>query len=104
MANYLFVYHGGGMPEGEAEQKREMEAWGAWFGSMGAAVVDGGGAVGAAATVSSSGSSDGGGANPATGYTVVRADSLAAASELAKGCPNIASGGSVEVYETFNPM
>jgi hypothetical protein len=32
---------------------------------------------------------------------VVSADSLAAAGELAKGCPVLASGGSVEVYEAI---
>lgn len=105
MANYVLVYHGGGMPEGEAEQQQVMAAWGSWFGDLGAAVVDGGNPVGAATTIASDGStSDGGGANPATGYSVIEAASLAAAMELAKGCPILASGGSVEVGETFNAM
>lgn len=105
MANYLLVYHGGGMPEGEAEQQKVMEAWGGWFGAMGSAVVDGGNPVSATTTIAGDGStSDGGGANPATGYSVIQADSLAAAVDLAKGCPNLASGGSVEVAETFNAM
>ena len=105
MANYLLVYHGGGMPEGETEQQQVMAAWGSWFGDLGAAVVDGGNPVGATSTIASDGStSDGGGANPATGYSVIQADSLAAATELAKGCPVLTSGGSVEVAETFNAM
>lgn len=106
MANYLLVYHGGeGMADDEAERQKIMAAWGAWFGSLGDAVVDGGNPVGAAMTVASNGStSDGGGANPATGYSILKADSLAAATELAKGCPVLASGGSVEVAETFNAM
>ena len=105
MANYLLLYHGGGMPEGEAEQKQVMDAWGAWFGALGAAVIDAGNPVGATATIASDGStSDGGGANPATGYSVIQTDSLAAATELAKGCPNLASGGTVEVCETFDVM
>ena len=42
MAKYLFVYHGGGKgPTTPDEIKAVMDAWGAWFGSMGAAVVDG---------------------------------------------------------------
>ncbi len=105
MANYLLVYHGGGMPEGETEQQQVMAAWGSWFGDLGAAVVDGGNPVGATSTIASDGStSDGGGANPAAGYSVIQADSLAAATELAKGCPVLTSGGSVEVAETFNAM
>ena len=47
--------------------------------------------------------SDGGGAG-LTGYSILNADSLADAAEKAKGCPILASGGTVEVYETFDVM
>ena len=30
MAKYLFVYHGGSMPESEEEGAKVMEAWGLW--------------------------------------------------------------------------
>jgi hypothetical protein len=33
------------------------------------------------------------------GYSIVKADTLELATELAKGCPGLASGGSVEVRE-----
>ncbi|MDA0350842.1 MAG: YciI family protein [Chloroflexi bacterium] len=105
MANYLLAYHGGGMPEDEAAGQKVMAAWMAWFEKLGAAVVDGGNPVGASVTIASNGAtSEGGGANPATGYSVVQAESLAAATELAKGCPILTSGGSIEVGETFNAM
>ena len=39
-----------------------------------------------------------------TGYSVVSADSLEAALEMAKGCPHLAANGGVEVYETFPVM
>jgi len=53
MAKYLFVYHMSGAkpPTDPAEQKKAMDAWGAWFGSMGAAVIDGGNPVGKSSTV-----------------------------------------------------
>lgn len=35
---------------------------------------------------------------------VISADSLQAATEMAKGCPVRDSGGSIEVYETFDVM
>lgn len=106
MANYLLVYHGGeGMADDADERQKIMDAWGAWFGSMGDAVVDGGNPVGAAMTVASDGSTaEGGGANPATGYSIIQADSLSAATELAKGCPVLGAGGSIEVAETFAVM
>ncbi len=105
MANYLLAYHGGGMPENEAEGAKVMQAWMTWFGTLGGAVVDGGNPSGAAKTINANGSvTDGGGANPITGYSVVSADSLDAAVKMAAGCPILASGGSVQVCETFNAM
>lgn len=105
MANYLLAYHGGGMPETEEEGARVMAAWGEWMGAVGSAMVDAGNPVGQAATVSADGSRlDGGGANPVTGYSVVRADSLDAAVALVAGCPILAAGGSVEICETFDVM
>lgn len=105
MATYLLVYHGGGMPETEAARAQVMEAWGQWFGRLGAAVVDPGNPVAQARTIRADGSvSLGGGPNPASGYSVITADSLDAAVALAKGCPVLQSGAAIEVAETFNAM
>ncbi len=104
MSKYLFVYHGGSPPESEEAGKQAMEAWGKWFGSMGADVVDGGNPVGQSTTVGSDGSvASDGGANPATGYSVVEAKDLDDAIAKARGCPILSSGGSVELAETFDP-
>jgi hypothetical protein len=103
MAKYLFVYHGGGMPDTEAEQKEVMDAWGAWMGSMGAAVIDGGNPVGRSSTVHSDGSvTDNGGPNPASGYGLIEASDLADALDKARGCPILAAGGAVEVAEAMD--
>jgi hypothetical protein len=105
MANYLLAYHGGGMPETEEEQHRVMAAWTAWYEQLGSAVVDPGNPIGQTRTIGGDGSvSDGGGSNPVTGYTVITAGSLDQAVQRAQGCPIIASGGSVEVCETFDVM
>lgn len=102
MPKYLFTYHGGGMPESEAEQAEHMAAWGAWMGGNAGAFVDMGAPCGAVSTVTGDGSSEGGGANPVGGYGLVEAADMAAACELAKGCPVVTlSGGSVQVGETF---
>lgn len=99
MKQYVFAYHGGKPPESPEEGARVMAAWQAWFADMGPAVVDGGAPVGMSSTVSSSGVTEGGGANPLSGYSIVQADSLEAACDMAKGCPMLADGGSVEVAE-----
>ena len=103
MAKYLLVYHGGSMPETEADQAEVMTAWMNWFGTLGDAVLDGGNPTSISSTLAADGTvSDGGGANPVTGYSLLEADSLAAAIDMAKGCPQLASGGTIEVAETID--
>ena len=97
MAKYIFAYHGGGMAETEAEQAKIMEAWGAWMGSLGAALVDGGARTASSTTVTTTGVTDDGGANPISGYSLYEADDVEAAIKAAQGCPILDAGGSVEV-------
>ena len=102
MAKFVYVYTGGQMAETPAAQEAAMQAWGAWFGTLGNAVTDPGNPFGGAVTVSSNGVTNGGAAG-ASGYTVVTADSLDEAATLAKGCPVLTGGGAVEIYEAI-PM
>jgi len=103
MAKYLFVYHGGKRPADPAEIKQAMDAWGAWFGSMGSAVIDGGNPVGKSSTVKADGTlADGGGANPASGYSLVEASSLEDAHKKAKGCPLLKRGGTIEIAQCMD--
>ena len=103
MPKYVLAYHGGGMPESEEEQAATMAAWGAWFETLGSAIVDGGNPISQTKTVASDGSvSDGGGANPLSGYSLINADSIDAAAALAGGCPVLEVGGSVEVAEAID--
>ena len=106
MANFLLLYNGGNMGATEAEQAAVMSAWMAWFGQMGSAVVDGGNPISPVAkTIASNGRvTDASAGVMASGYSVIAADSLDAAVKLAKGCPVLAAGGQVTVYETFNAM
>lgn len=103
MAKFLFVYHGGSKPESEEAVAEVMNAWGQWLGSMGAAVIDGGNPVGMSSTAQSDGSVESnGGSNPASGYSLIEAADLDEAAAKAKGCPILASGGSVELAEAFD--
>jgi hypothetical protein len=104
MANYLLIYHGGSMPEGEAEQATVMQAWTDWFGTLGDKLVDGGNPVSQTRTIAANGSTSDGASNPSTGYSIIKADSLDQAVSLAKGCPVLQGGASIEVAETFAAM
>ncbi len=102
MSNYLLAYHGGGMPQTDQERARVNAAWGQWYKQLGQAVVDGGNPVGQSMMISADGSTKpGGGTNPVSGYTIIKADSMSDAVKMSQGCPVLASGGSVEVGETF---
>jgi hypothetical protein len=104
VANYVLVFKGGGMAETEAEQQAVMAAWGEWYGKLGQAVVDGGNPFGPSKSVASDGTVSDGAASGLTGYAILQADSLDAAGEMAKGCPILSSGGSIEAYEVFEVM
>lgn len=100
MSKFVLAYRGGGgMAATPEEQEKAMAAWGTWFGSLGQALLDGGDPFARSQTVHADGSiTEGGGG--LTGYSTVDAPDLSAAAALAKGCPLLADGGTVEVYET----
>lgn len=95
MAKYVLAFRG--QPD-RTPAAGEDEAWGAWFGSLGAAVIDAGHRVGQVRTLPAAGAGD-----PAamvlTGYVVITAGDLQAATDLARGCPGLRAGVSVEVGE-----
>lgn len=108
MKNFLFVYRSEPATEAPSpEQMQEvMSLWMAWLGSIGAQnkLVDKGNSLKSAGKVVKTGGAitDG----PYTeiketigGYSIVQADSIEEAAELAKGCPIFANGGNVEVRE-----
>jgi hypothetical protein len=101
MAKFVLVYRGGSGMAAPEEQQAAMEAWMNWFGSLGEAVVDPGSPFGPSAVVSPDGSTGTSAPSALTGYTILAADSLDAAATSAKGCPVLADGGTVEVYEAL---
>jgi hypothetical protein len=102
MTNFVLLYTGGGMPESEEESAAVMAAWGAWYGKMGEAVVDGGNPFSGAKHVGANGVGDGSASTPpVTGYTIISAESMDAAVAACADHPHINYGGQVTVHETF---
>ena len=107
MNEYLLLLRGGKpmTSKTEAENKAEMQSWGAYMGSLGekGQLVGGLPLVSGGMVVSPKGSIS----EPVNatkegivgGYLIVKADSLQKASELAKACPHIANDGNIEVRE-----
>ncbi len=105
MAKYVLMFYGGGgtanTPE---EQAAILQEWGAWYGGLGAGVVDGGKpTTGRAKTVAADGTTtDGAVGETPSGYAIVEADSLDAATAMTNGCPILIHDGKIAVYETFD--
>ena len=100
MAKYVLIYSGGmGMAADPEEQQQIMADWGAWYEKMGAAIVDGGAPFGESKHLTGNGVEDGPlGDTPATGYTIIEADSLDAAAAACEDHAHIKHGGQVQVY------
>ena len=104
MAKFVVVYSGGGgMGASPEEVQRIMGEWNAWYAKLGAAIVDGGAPFSESKHLKGSGIEDGAhGDTPATGYTVIEADSLDAAAAACEDHPHISHGGQVTVYATID--
>jgi hypothetical protein len=106
MTDYLLLYSGGKMPETEAEQADVMKAWNVWMENLGPALRDGGNPfTPQAKTIDSSGAvTDGPVGSPASGYSIIQANSLDEAVTMSKDCPVLQGGAKISVYETFAVM
>lgn len=106
MSDFALLYTGGSMPETEEERARVMKAWADWYETIGADLKDGGNPFAPVAkTVSGDGSVKDGTSGPLhSGYTIVTAASLDAATDVAKGSPILDDGGTVTVYEIVEAM
>ncbi len=107
MKEYLLLLRGGkpATSKSEAENKAEMEAWGAYMGGLtqkgqlagGLPLASGGKTVTGNSTIPNPVSSAKEGI--VGGYLIVKATSVDEAAEIAKACPHIANEGNIEVRE-----
>jgi hypothetical protein len=95
MKKFIFLTYGFEPPTQEI-----MDAWNNWFASIGDKMVDIGSPFGAGREITHSGTKELPlGAESVTGYTIINADSIDDAVEIAKGCPIITS---IRVYEAMS--
>jgi hypothetical protein len=102
MKKFVYIYNG--PQSNEPPSKKVFEAWNAWFGKLGDKLVDGGNPLSPAAkrVTEENGVSDLT-SGQALGYSIVNAESIDEATEMAKGCPVLGAHCSVDVYEAL-PM
>ena len=104
MAKYLLLYRGGRMPETDQARAQVMKAWEDWFTELGPAVADPGNPFTSATKTIEGDGSVADAAPTASGYSILEAESLDRATELAKGCPVLQGGAGITVFETFDVM
>jgi len=99
MAKYIIVYLGGDQPSTTEEGKQHMAKYMEWLSSLGDSAVSPANPLKGTSTVNSDGTVTAGGTTTMSGYTIIKADSMDAALAIAKGCPFLEIGGSLEVSE-----
>ena len=99
MAQYIIVYLGGDRPSSPEEGKQHFAKYKEWLSSLGEAVVSPANPFKSTHTLHADGVVTAGSTTSMSGYTVVQADSIEAALEMAKACPFLDNGGSLEVSE-----
>jgi hypothetical protein len=103
MANYVLLSHGGTMPESPEEGAKVMAAWMSWYDSLGDTVVDRGNPLAIRKQVKPDGSV-GGDSGSVNGYVIIEADSVDEAVAIARGCPVLQGGSTLQVAEAFPAM
>lgn len=99
MPQYVMVYLGGNPLSSPEEAKRHFSKYRAWLSSLGDSAVSPANPLKNTSTVNPDGTVSTGGKTKMSGYTIVEADSLDAALSIAKACPFLDIGGSLEVSE-----
>lgn len=103
MARFMMLYNGPATPMEEftpEQSDQQMQAWGAWMGKVGDALVDMGTPYGARAAVRADGTT--GEPSRLNGYSIVEATDIETATSLCEGHPFLSDGRdvfSVEVFE-----
>ena len=99
MPQYIITYLGGDKPSSPEEGKQQMSKYGAWLSSLGDSAVSPANPLKNTSTVNSDGTVTTGSTTSMSGYTIIEVDTLDAALSVAKECPFLEIGGSLEVSE-----
>ena len=99
MPQYMMTYLGGDQPSSPEEGKQHMSKYMDWLASLGDSAVSPANPLKDTRTVNSDGTVNTGGTTAMSGYTIIEVDSMEAALSIAKACPFLDVGGSLEVSE-----
>ena len=99
MSQYVIVYLGGDQPASPEEGKQHMAKYKEWLASLGESVVSPANPFVNTSTIKPDGTVTSGSTTSMSGYTIIEAETIEAALSIAKACPFLDIGGSLEVSE-----
>ena len=99
MTKFVIVYFGGERPATQEEGQKHMGKYMQWLGSLGERAVSPANPLKNTHTISPNGESQEISATGMSGYTIIETETIEEAIELAKGCPFLQIGGTIEVSE-----
>ena len=99
MSQYVIVYLGGDQPSSPEEGKQHMSKYMDWLSSLGDSAVSPANPLKDTKTINPDGSVTNSSTSSMSGFTIIEADSMEAALSIAKACPFLDIGGSLEVSE-----
>ncbi len=99
MGQYIISYLGGNQPSTPEEGKQHFAKYKEWLSSLGDSVVSPANPFKNTTVVSSDGTVTTGSQTTMSGYTIITAESMDKALEVARACPFLDIGGSLEVSE-----
>jgi hypothetical protein len=99
MPQFIIVYLGGNQPSSPEEGQKHFSKYMDWLSSLGDAVMSPANPLKDTCTVNPDGAVTSGGTTSMSGYTIIETDSMEAALTMARACPFLEIGGSLEVSE-----
>jgi hypothetical protein len=99
MPQFIIVYLGGNQPSDPQESKQNYAKYKEWLASLGNSAVSPANPFKTTSTVNPDGSVTAGSSTKISGYTIIDVDSMEKALEIARACPFLEIGGSLEVSE-----
>ena len=99
MPQYIISYLGGEQPSSPEEGKKHFAKYKEWLSELGDSAISPANPFKNTMTVNSDGTVTTGSTTSMSGFTVIEAASIEAALSIAKSCPFLDIGGSLEVSE-----
>ena len=99
MTQYIITYLGGDHPSSPEEGKQHFTKYKDWLSSLGDSAVSPANPFKNTCTVNPDGTVTHGSRTSMSGYTIIEADSMDTVLEIARACPFLEIGGSLEISE-----